>query len=156
MNSRIIRHIIWFIFLVLTQVFILNNINIGGYINPYIYVLFILLLPVDMSKSLLLVLAFAMGLTIDFFGNTLGLHAAATVLLAFAKPGVINLFFSNIEFSANEEPGLKRLKFAGFFKYAFVLVFIHNFTLFMLEIFTGSTRRRPQIKRMIGGLGLAV
>lgn len=136
MNNLLIKNIVRFVFLILVQVLVLNNINLGGYLNPYIYVLFILLLPVDISKSLLLFLAFILGLTIDFFGNTLGLHAAATLLLAFARPGVINLFFSNMEFNKDEEPGLQRLKLGGFFRYVFVLVFIHNFTLFMLEIFS--------------------
>ena len=136
MSRQFFRNLIRFLSLVLLQVFILNEIKLGGYINPYIYVMFILLLPVDISKSLLLFLAFILGLTIDFFGNTLGLHAAATVLLAFARPGTINLFFSNIEFNSNEEPGLQRLKFNGFFRYVFALVFIHNFTLYMLEIFS--------------------
>ena len=131
-----LRNIVRFVVLVLLQVLVLNQLNLGGYINPYIYVLFILLLPVDISKSQLLLMAFLIGITIDFFGNTLGLHAAATVFMAFIRPGIINLFFSNIEFNAREEPGLQRLKFAGFFRYAFVLVFVHNFTLFMLEIFT--------------------
>lgn len=134
MNSRVLQNIFRFIMLVLVQVLVLNSVNLEGYINPYIYVLFVLLLPIDISKSQLLFLSFLLGLTIDFFGNTLGLHAAATVLVAFARPGVIQLFFSNIEFNAKEEPGLQRLKFSGFFRYVFVLVFIHNFTLFMLEL----------------------
>lgn len=138
MSSRGLINIVRFVLFVLVQVLVLNHLNLGGYINPYLYVLFILLLPVDISKSQLLLLAFLIGITIDFFGNTLGLHAAATVLIAFARPAVINLFFSNIEFNAKEEPGLQRLKLAGFFRYVFVLVFIHNFTLFMLEIFSFS------------------
>jgi len=138
MSRQGFKNIVRFIILVLVQVLILNNLNLGGYINPYLYILFILLLPVDISKSQLLLLAFLIGITIDFFGNTLGLHAAATVLVAFARPGIINLFFSNIEFNAKEEPSIQRLKFAGFFRYVFVLVVIHNFTLFMLEIFSFS------------------
>jgi len=136
MNRRGLRNIVRFIILVLVQVLILNNLNLGGYINPYLYILFVLLLPVDISKSQLLLLSFLIGITIDFFGNTLGLHAASTVLVAFLRPGIINLFFSNIEFNANEEPNLQRLKFGGFFRYVLFLVFIHNFTLFMLEIFS--------------------
>jgi len=119
MSRQFFRNIIRFLLLVLVQVLVLNEIKLGGYINPYIYVLFIILLPVDISKSLLLTLAFILGLTIDFFGNTLGLHAAATVLMAYARPGTINLFFSNLEFNSNEEPGLQRLKFSGFFRYVF-------------------------------------
>lgn len=136
MNSSLFNNIVRFVFLVLIQVFVFNNMNIGGYLNPYIYVLFILLLPINISKSLLLILAFVLGLTIDYFGNTLGLHAAATLLMAFARPAVINLFFSNIEFNPGEEPGLSRLKLGGFFRYVFTLVFIHHCTLFLLETFS--------------------
>jgi rod shape-determining protein MreD len=135
-SRRGLQNIVRFILLVLVQVLILNNLNLGGFLNPYVYILFILLLPVDISKSQLLLLSFILGLTIDFFGNTMGLHAAASVLVAFSRPGVINLFFSNLEFNAGEELNLRRLKFSGFFKYVLVLVFIHNFTLFMLEIFS--------------------
>jgi rod shape-determining protein MreD len=134
MNSVLFKNIIRFLLLVLIQVFVFNNMNLSGYLNPYIYILFILLLPVDISKSLLLVLAFLLGLTIDYFGNTLGLHAAATLLMAFARPAVLNLFFSNIEFTPGEEPGLSRLKFSGFFRYTFTMVFIHHSTLFLLEV----------------------
>lgn len=136
MNSVLLKNIIRYILLVLIQVFVFNNMNLSGYLNPYIYVLFILLLPVDISKSLLLVLAFFLGLSIDFFGNTLGLHASATLLMAFARPAVLNLFFSNIEFTPGEEPSLSRLKFGGFFRYTFTLVFIHHFALFILEVFS--------------------
>lgn len=136
MNSVLFKNIIRFILLILVQVFVLNNMNLGGYVNPYIYVLFILLLPVNMNKSILLILAFLTGLTIDYFGNTLGLHAAATVLLAFARPGVINMFFQNIEFVGDEEPGLNKIGLNGFLRYTFVLVLIHHSMLFILEVFS--------------------
>jgi rod shape-determining protein MreD len=110
--------------------------NLGGYINPYVYVLFILLLPVQFNKSALLFLAFLTGLTIDFFGNTLGLHAASTVLLAYARPGILRLFFKNLEFFADEEPSISKLKLGGFLKYTLVLVLIHHTALFFLEVFS--------------------
>jgi hypothetical protein len=110
--------------------------NLGGYINPYIYILFILLLPATINKSLLLIMAFVTGLTIDYFGNTLGLHAAATVLLAFARPGILNFFLPNMEFSSEEEPNITKLKPGGFLKYTLVLVFIHHSALFFLEVFS--------------------
>jgi hypothetical protein len=110
--------------------------NMGGYVNPYVYILFILLLPVRINKSLLLLLAFFTGLSIDYFGNTLGLHAAATVLLAFFRPSVIHMFFNNIEFVSGDEPDITRLKVGGFFKYTLVLVFVHHTALFFLEVFS--------------------
>jgi rod shape-determining protein MreD len=138
MNNVFLKNIVRFVLLILLQVMVLNKMNLSGYINPYAYLLFILLLPVNINRSVLLILAFLTGLTIDVFGNTLGLHAAATVLLAFLRPGVINLFFSNIEFTGEDEPGLPIIGIGGFFRYTLVLVFIHHAFLFFLEVFSLS------------------
>lgn len=133
MNNIYLRNIIRFIVLILVQVLILNNMNLSGYLNPSIYILFVLLLPEDINKSLLLVLAFITGYTIDMFANTPGLNAAATVMMAFAMPSIRNVFFKNIDFSAGEEPSLTKVGLGSFFRYTLVLVFIHHFTLFFLE-----------------------
>lgn len=135
MNNIILKNIVRFILLILLQVLVLNNMNLMGYMNPYVYILFILLLPANINKSLLLLLAFITGLTIDFFGNTPGLNAAATVLMAFARPGVLNLFFKNLDFEPGEEPDITKLGFGKFLRYTIILVLIHHTALFFLEIF---------------------
>jgi hypothetical protein len=122
----------------LVQVLVLNNMNLGGYMNPYIYLLFILLLPSNINRSLLLLIAFLTGLTIDFFGNTLGLHAAACVFLAFLRPGTIHAMFRYYEFNQGEEPGPSTIGLWGFLRYALVLVFVHQLLLFYLEILSFS------------------
>lgn len=136
MNNLFAKNIVRFILLILLQVFVLNKMNLGGYVNPGAYLLFILLLPATASRSLVLLLGFLTGITMDIFSNTLGLHAAATVLAAFARPGVISLFFSNVEFNADDEPGLAVVGAGGFFRYALVLVLIHHSALFLLEKFS--------------------
>jgi rod shape-determining protein MreD len=138
MNSVLLRNIIRFILLVAVQVLLINNMNLSGYLNPTIYILFILLLPTDINKSLMLILAFVTGYTIDIFANTPGLNAAATVLLAFAIPSVRNIFFKNTDFSPGEEPSLKKVGLSGFFRYTLIMVFIHHFALFFLESFSFS------------------
>jgi len=134
MNSLLGRNIIRFIILILVQVLVLNNMNLGGYMNPYIYILFILLLPANMNRSLLLIIAFFTGLTIDFFAHTLGLHAAASVFIAYLRPGTIQLFFRNYEFASGEEPNPASIGIGGFFRYTIVLVFMHQLLLFYLEV----------------------
>jgi len=136
MTNVYVKNIVRFVLLVLLQVLILNNMNLSGYMNPYVYVLFILLLPVDINKSLLLVIAFLTGLTIDVFGNTPGLNAFSTVLLAFSRPGILRRLTKNIDFLPDEEPGFARLGFGKFLRYVFVLVFIHHVALFFLETFS--------------------
>jgi len=114
MNHTLLINIARFILLLLLQVLVFNNMNLGGYLTPAIYVLFILLLPQSINKSMLLILGFGTGLTIDLFLNTPGLHAGATVLMAFARPGIIRLFFRNLEFSSGEAPDVLKLGLGGF------------------------------------------
>ncbi|MFK5855850.1 MAG: rod shape-determining protein MreD [Bacteroidota bacterium] len=134
MNNLLIKNIIRFILLILVQVLVFNNMNLGGYLHPSIYVLFLLLLPVNINRSLLLILAFFTGLTIDYFTGTIGLNAAASVFLAYLRPGTIRLFFRNQEFGSDKEPKLSIVGVFGFFKYTLVLVFMHQLLLFYLEV----------------------
>ncbi len=134
MNNIFVKNIVRFVVLMLIQVLVLNNMNLGGYMNPYIYLLFILLLPANINRSLLLIIAFFTGLTVDFFGNTLGLHAAASVFLAYLRPGTLGLFFRNHEFDQGEEPNPTSIGFVGFIRYTLVLVFMHQLLLFYLEV----------------------
>ncbi|NQV01329.1 MAG: rod shape-determining protein MreD [Bacteroidia bacterium] len=135
MTNLIVRNIIRFLFLVLFQVLILNNLNLGGYTNPYLYIYFILLLPFATPRWILLSLAFILGLSIDFFTNTLGLNAAATVLMAFCRSYVISAISREPEEEMGIQPSLKVQGFKWFFLYSFILVLIHHLALFYLEIF---------------------
>ena len=135
MTNLISRNIIRFFFLIFFQVLILNHINLGGYTNPYLYVYFILLLPFATPRWLLLMLAFIMGLSIDLFSNTPGLNAAATVLMAFFRPFVIRSISNIPEEELGVQPSLKIQGFKWFLSYAVILVLIHHFALFYLEMF---------------------
>ena len=124
-----------FIVLVLIQVLVLNQIQFSGYINPYIYILFIMLLPVNAPEYVVLILAFLIGITIDFFSNSLGIHAAATTFAGFARPFIIRII-SNREEDRNEYPGMKQNGFSWFLYYTIAFVFLHHLVLFYLEVFT--------------------
>lgn len=131
----VLQNIIRFILLVLVQVLVLNNIQFLGYINPYLYILFILALPVQMPRWATLLLAFGLGLIIDTFSNTIGMHAFATVLMAFLRNGIIKLFTS-IEEGNNPTPSFYTFGVSAYVKYMVVLVLIHHTTLFLLEAFS--------------------
>ncbi|MBE0647155.1 MAG: rod shape-determining protein MreD [Bacteroidales bacterium] len=135
MTNLIVRNIIRFLFLVLFQVLILNQINLGGYTNPYLYVYFILLLPFATPRWMLLLLAFLLGLSIDIFTNTYGLNAAASVLMAFCRPYVIRAISREPEEELGIQPSLRVQGFTWFILYSFILVLIHHTALFYLEIF---------------------
>ena len=131
----VLQNIFSFILLVLFQVLVLNNIQFLGYINPYLYILFILSLPFQIPRWLLLILAFILGLSIDIFSNTLGMHAFATVFVAFFRNGIIKLF-TNIEEGNNPTPSFYTFGVSAYVKYVIVMVLIHHSTLFILEAFS--------------------
>lgn len=135
MINLVLRNIIRFVFLVFLQVLILNNINLGGYINPYFYVLFILMLPFETPKWLLLMSAFLLGLSVDMFSDTAGLHASACVFMAYCRPYILNVVSSKQEYELGIRPTIRDLGFNWFFSYSLILVSIHHLLLFYLEVF---------------------
>jgi cell shape-determining protein MreD len=135
MTIIFLKNIGRFVFLILFQVFVLNNIQFSGYINPYFYIYFILLLPFETPRWLLLISAFVLGITLDTFTNTFGLNAAACVLMAFVRPFVISAISTGTEFMTGHSPSLKNQGLKWFAYYSIILVLIHHFTLFYLEIF---------------------
>lgn len=129
-----LKNIFRFVFLVLFQVLILNEIRLNGFINPYFYIYFILLLPFDIPKWLLLVLSFLLGSAIDIFSNTPGLNAAACVVMGFARPFVITSISTGTEFMIGDHPSLRSQGMKWFLYYSIILVLIHHITLFYLDV----------------------
>jgi hypothetical protein len=124
-----------FFLLILLQVLILNNINLGGFINPYFYIYFILLLPFEISGWLLLLLSFLLGAGIDVFTNTLGLNISACLAMGFARPYIIRSISTGTDSLLGDSPSLKNQGLKWFLYYSISLVLIHHFVLFYLEAF---------------------
>jgi len=139
MIKSLIKYPIQFIFFILIQVFVLNNIQLSGYINPFLYVLFILWLPIEMNKALVMLLAFVLGFSVDIFSDTMGMHASASVFLAFVRPVVLRFIAPRDGYEVNQVPGIKGLGFVWFLTYAFCCVFLHHLFLFFVEVFRFSS-----------------
>lgn len=136
MINQWIRYFLTFIGLLLIQVLILNNLNLGGYINPYLYILFLLILPVAIPGWLLLFLGFFLGLIIDVFLNTPGIHASATVFLAFMRPFFLRYIAPRDGYEPGSLPIPAHFGFIWFFRYAVLGVLSHHFFYFLVEAFT--------------------
>lgn len=135
MINDIIRNILRFIALIIVQVLIIKNIELGRFINPFIYVLFIIALPFETPKWLLLISAFILGITIDMFYDTAGMHAAACVFMAYVRPGVLKLFSPREGYESGTAPTVQYLGIPWFLSYSAILVVIHHVILFYLEVF---------------------
>lgn len=132
MNNSVLNSIRFFVFLSL-QVLIFNNINLFGYLNPYPYVLFILLYPVNSNKSVLLLGSFALGILLDMFCNSGGIHTTASLILAFIRPTLFKFSFGlsyeyqTVKIADKISPERITL--------LLLAIFIHHFILFYLEYF---------------------
>jgi len=135
MIKLLVRNIIRFIVLVLVQVLIINNIQISGFIVPYFYILFILLMPFETPKWVLLVSAFTLGLVVDLFTQTPGMHAAASVLMAFLRPFILEMSAPRDGYEAGTFPRVHYYGFQWFLRYTVILVLAHHFILFYIEVF---------------------
>lgn len=124
-----------FLALVLFQVLILNHVELSGYLNPFLYVLFILMLPFETPEWLVLLLGFFLGLTIDMFSDTLGMHTTATVLMAYLRKFILSFMAPRDGYEVNFSPTFRQMGLSWFLIYTAILIFIHHLVLFYLEMF---------------------
>ncbi len=135
-TSRVIvNNFLRFFVLIALQVLVLNNIYLGGFINPYLYIYFILLIPYEVPGALLLILAFITGAGVDIFTNTLGLHSSACLAMGYARPHIIRMISSGPDSLIGDSPSLKNQGLKWFLYYSLSLILIHHFVLFFLEAF---------------------
>lgn len=136
MNSTLLINIARFIILILIQVTFFDKINFLGFINPYPYILFIILYPVNANKNGLLLASFLLGLTMDMFYNSGGVHAASCVTLAYLRPSFFKFSFGlSYEYQTvkiNERLTPER------FSFILISILTHHIVFFLLEIFRFS------------------
>lgn len=135
MINSIFRFGLIFIILILLQVLLFNNIQFSGYVNPYVYLMFILLLPVEIPSWILLLLSFGTGITVDFFSGSPGMHSSATVLAGFVRPYILRIISPRDGYEGQSEPSMLNYGFRWFLAYTFLMVMIHHTALFYIEVF---------------------
>jgi len=150
MNSAVIMGFVRFFLLLAAQLIIFNNINLFGYINPFPYILFVILFPVNGNKQLLIISSFLLGITMDLFSNSGGVHTTACLILAYARPSIFKFSFGvSYEYQTikiNDSLTSER------FSFLLVSVVIHHFTLFILEVFQLSFLWDILLRTIIGTL----
>ncbi len=146
-----LRDFAYMVILIALQVVIFNNINFLGYSNPYIYVLFLILFPINRNKYVYLIYAFILGLAIDFFENTGGVNALASVFVAFMRNLLMQIFFSKSN-REEDEHTLSELSTGQWFIYLVVMIFVHHFMVDLFDNFTADNVMLLLKRSAIGGL----
>ncbi|BAO76309.1 rod shape-determining protein MreD [Winogradskyella sp. PG-2] len=136
MNNVSVIHSARFIALLLVQVIICNHINFLGYINPYIYIIFIFLFPIKDNRLILLLISFLLGMLVDMFSDSGGVHATASLCLAHARPVLLKSSFGMLY----EHQSIKftNTEIGSLITYIAFGTILHHLVLFSLEIFNIS------------------
>lgn len=139
MNFTIAQNILRWILLVALQVMVFNNILLAGMFNPFVYVLIILSLPIEISAVSVLFVGFLTGLIIDLFSHTVGMHTMAFTLMAFLRPYMLGFIAPRDGFDFGSSASLNDFGWLRYFIYITPLVLMHHIVLFTLEGFGTNT-----------------
>ena len=150
MNSALLGNIVRFVLLLAAQVLVFNRIDLFGFINPFPYVLFIILFPVNGNKSALLAASFFLGIIMDMFWNSGGVHAAACLLLAYFRPAIFKFSFGlSYEYQTVK---LNDVLTPERFSFILIAVVLHHFVLFILEVFKISFLWEILVRTMLSAI----
>ncbi|HEY5690210.1 MAG TPA: rod shape-determining protein MreD [Cyclobacteriaceae bacterium] len=131
-RSGILHFLSFFIYLIV-QVVLMKHLVLFNTAFCFIYIAFILFLPIETNTLLLMVLGFILGFLVDIFYDSLGIHASALVLIGFLR----NIWLSRITpqggYDSGEDPTLAANGVQWFIVYTLPIIFIHHFTLFFIE-----------------------
>lgn len=134
MNHPLVKNTFLFIGLLLLQVLLFNHIEYWGYVNPMIYIVFVLVAPYRENQVPYLLLSFLLGLSVDLFSNTGGLHAASIVFIAYLRSPILHIVFGkNFEY---QDLNLMSYPFTKVLSYTTLMVVLHHFLFYFLEMFT--------------------
>ena len=129
------QYLLRFIIILFIQLLLINNIELSSYVNPYIYISFILLLPVTVKPWQIVLISFFCGALMDAFSSTPGLHIAATNFMGFMRIHYLKATTTKEDIEGRISPSLSQKGIVWFIVYCFVMTFVHHTILFFLEIY---------------------
>ena len=135
MISNIFRGFIYFISLLLIQVLVLDNLYFLRVATPFLYIYFILKMPVGIFREAQIFLSFLMGVLIDTFTNTPGMHSTVCTFIGFIRDPLVYLYLGK-DAQSGIIPSFKEFGGWKFFKFSLTFICIHHILLFVLESLT--------------------
>ena len=134
MSKLSLTHFLQFFIFIALQIFLVQYLVLFNTGFCFIYIAFLLFLPIQLPPVILLLMGFTTGITIDTFYDTAGIHAGACVLLTYVRPYVLRFLTPRDDYDANDSVNVRLMGWGWFVTYALVLIFLHHLLLFFLEL----------------------
>jgi hypothetical protein len=153
LTTEVIKNIIRFVLMALLQVLIIQNINLTSYIILLPYVMVIIMLPFETNRLVVMLSSFLLGVCVDYFYDSSGLHASACTVLGFTRYYVLKYIAPRDGYDVGVTPTVEDMGVEWFLRYAGTLVIIHHFCLFYLEIFRFSEFFQTFARVLLSSIG---
>ncbi|WP_194972754.1 rod shape-determining protein MreD [Aquiflexum lacus] len=148
-SSRILTLVTGGIFYFLFQVLILKNLVLFGIAFCFLYIFFILLLPVQVKTIPTLLISFILGLGVDLFYDTMGIHTAALVAVGFIRYRWLQVLVPTGGYDDDLMPSILNMGFGWFLSYSLPLILIHHSIFFYIESL-GTDLFMSSVQKIIG------
>jgi rod shape-determining protein MreD len=145
------KQIVRYVLVMMLQVLLFDQLQLFGVCHPYIYILCLLMMPITLSHSADMLIGAGVGLVMDVFCNSLGIHMASCILLMFIRPYLLGAIVSDKD-RLNEQICLRALGIEALIKYVVILVVIHHLTVFMLAAWSWAHIGFVLMETLVSGL----
>lgn len=135
MNNTWIKYILVFTLIILIQGLVLNPMEISEYVNPMVYPMLILMLPFEAGTLVTIFVALLLGIAVDGFSDTFGLHASASMLIGYLRPTLLKYIKPRDGYESGFFPSIQDMGFTWFFGYSLLFISIHHLWFFSIEVF---------------------
>ena len=126
-----------YIVIMVIQVLLLDQLQLWGACHPYAYLLCLLMLPTTLPHSVDMLIGAVVGLVMDIFCNSVGIHMAACVLVMFIRPYILGAIVNDKD-RLNEQISVRAIGMEAMLKYVSILVVIHHLAIFLLAAWSWS------------------
>ena len=134
MNNFWVKYSINFIFIILVQGLIINQLQMSGYVYPMVYIIAILMLPFETNLFVSIVLSLVLGICVDALSDTFGLHTSASLLIGYTRPYLLRLLKPRDGYDNSLTPSIHDMGKTWFLMSTSIMLFIHHLWFFTFEI----------------------
>jgi hypothetical protein len=134
MNNKWVKYSLIFILIVLIQGLVVNNIQINEYFNPMVYPIMIMMLPFELNAVITMGVALILGVSVDAFSNTFGLHASSALFIGYLRPTIMKYIRPKEGYDTSLLPSIQDMGTRWFLAYVSVIIFAHHLWFFSIEI----------------------
>lgn len=146
-SKQFVRYII----VMLLQVLLFDQLQLWGVCHPYIYILCLLMMPINLPNIVEMLVGALVGLVMDVFCNSLGVHMAACILIMFIRPYLIGSIVNDKD-RLKEQMSLRAIGMEQLFRYVLTMVLIHHLTVFLLAAWSWQHMGFVQLETIVSGI----